>query len=67
MDRRDVTDSTLRDLAGQVRAGRLSRRELIEGAGVLVGGTALASFLATCGLAAPAAAAAPGSQSATGG
>jgi peptide/nickel transport system substrate-binding protein len=42
------TERTLRDLAERFRSGRLSRRELIQGAGLLVGGSALASFLATC-------------------
>jgi peptide/nickel transport system substrate-binding protein len=39
------TDRTLCDLAMQFRAARLSRRELIRRAGMLVGGSALASFL----------------------
>ena len=48
MDERDGTDSKLRDLAERFRSGLLSRRELIEGAGLLLGGTALASFIANC-------------------
>jgi len=42
------TERTLRDLAERFRSGRMSRRELIQGAGLLVGGSTLASFLATC-------------------
>lgn len=49
MNGRDVTDRKLRNLAERVRAGRLSRRELIEGAGLLLGGTTLASFITNCG------------------
>ena len=69
MDGRDVPDASLRDLAERFRSGLLSRRELIESAGLLVGGTALASFLATCSPFASAvlAASAPGSQPKKGG
>ena len=49
MDEREGTDSKLRDLAERFRSGLLSRRELIEGAGLLLGGTALASFIANRG------------------
>jgi len=42
------TERTLRNLAERFRSGRMSRRELIQGAGLLVGGSTLASFLATC-------------------
>ena len=37
MDRRDVTHGKLRDLAERFRAGLLTRRELLEAAGTLVG------------------------------
>ena len=43
-----VTERALRDLAECFRSGQMTRRELIRGAGLLVGGSALASFLATC-------------------
>jgi len=46
----------LRDLADRFRSAQMSRRELIQRAGLLVGGSALASFLGTC---LPAEAAAP--------
>jgi peptide/nickel transport system substrate-binding protein len=39
------TDSKLRGLAEGFRASRISRRELIQRAGLLIGGSALASFL----------------------
>lgn len=42
------TERALGDLAKRFRSGRMSRRELIQGAGLLVGGSALASFLVTC-------------------
>ncbi len=42
------TERTLRDLAERFRSGQMTRRELIHGAGLLVGGAALTSFLATC-------------------
>ena len=42
------TERTLRDLAERFRSGRMSRRALIQGAGLLIGGSALTSFLATC-------------------
>ena len=58
MDARDVTDCQLRDLTERFHSGLLSRRELIERAGWLLGGTALASFVATCGSFGSAAAAA---------
>ncbi len=69
MDGRDVPEASLRDLAERFRTGLLSRRELLERAGLLVGGATLASFLATCGSLAPAAlaASAPGSQPKKGG
>ena len=56
MAARVETERRLRDLAERFRSAQLSRRELIQRAGLLVGGSALASFLATC---APASAAAP--------
>ncbi len=46
---RPETERKLQDLAERFRAAGLSRRELIQGAGLLVGGSALASFLAACG------------------
>jgi peptide/nickel transport system substrate-binding protein len=51
------TERKLHDLAHRFRSAQLSRRELIQRAGLLVGGSALASFLTTC---LPAEAAAPG-------
>lgn len=48
MAARSDTERKLRDLAERVRSAQLSRRELIQQAGLLVGGSALASFLATC-------------------
>jgi peptide/nickel transport system substrate-binding protein len=68
MDGRDITEKKLRDLADQFRAGRLTRRELIGGAGVLLGGTALASFLvdsASPATPAETGATTPGSRAAT--
>jgi len=56
MAARVETERRLRDLAERFRSAQLSRRELVQRAGLLVGGSALASFLATC---APALAAAP--------
>ncbi len=53
------TEGALRDLAERFRSGHMTRRELIRGAGLLAGGSALASFLETC-LPAKAAAAAAG-------
>jgi len=41
------TGRALRDLAERFRSATLSRRELIQRAGLLVGGSALTSFLAT--------------------
>ncbi len=38
----------LRDLADRFRSAQMTRRELIQRAGLLVGGSALASFLGTC-------------------
>ena len=58
MDARDVIDGQLRDLTERFHSGLLSRRELLEKAGWLLGGTALASFVATCGSFGSAAAAA---------
>ncbi len=40
------TGRTLHDLADRFRSAQMSRRELIQQAGLLVGGSALASFLA---------------------
>ena len=40
------TGRALRDLAERFRSATMSRRELIQRAGLLVGGSALASFLA---------------------
>jgi peptide/nickel transport system substrate-binding protein len=51
MDARDVTNCQLRDLMERFRSGRLSRRALLERAGWVLGGTALTSFLTTCGAA----------------
>jgi len=51
------TEGKLHDLADRFRSAQLSRRELIQRAGLLVGGSALASFLTTC---LPAQAAGPG-------
>ena len=48
MAARSETERKLHDLADRLRSARLSRRELIQQAGLLVGGSALASFLATC-------------------
>ncbi len=42
------TERKLRDLMERFRSARLSRRELIGRAGLLIGGSALASFLASC-------------------
>lgn len=50
------TERKLRDLADRFRSAQMTRRELIQRAGLLVGGSALASFLATCS---PSEAAAP--------
>ncbi len=41
------TEATLRNLAERFRAAGISRRELIRQAGLLLGGSALASFLAS--------------------
>jgi len=41
-------EGKLLDLAERFRSAQISRRELIQRAGLLVGGSALASFLATC-------------------
>lgn len=49
MESRDATERTLQDLADRFRASRVSRRELMQKAGLLLGGSALASFLAACG------------------
>ena len=48
MAARFETERRLRDLTERFRSAQLSRRELIQRAGLLVGGSALASFLATC-------------------
>jgi len=40
------TELKLRDLADRFRSAELSRRELIQQAGLLIGGSMLASFLA---------------------
>jgi peptide/nickel transport system substrate-binding protein len=50
--RRNMTNSDterqLQDLADRFRASKLSRRQLMQRAGLLLGGSALASFLAAC-------------------
>jgi len=46
MDERNGSDSKLDDLAERFRSGLLSRRGFLEGAGLLLSGTALTSFIA---------------------
>jgi peptide/nickel transport system substrate-binding protein len=58
MNGRDLTESALRDLKERYLSGLLSRREFVGGAGLLIGGTALASFIANSGPLQPAAQAA---------
>ncbi len=60
-------DGRLRDLAERFRSARISRRELIQQAGLLVGGSALASFLAAVSPGTAALAAAPAGQPKKGG
>ena len=60
MHRHELTESKLHDLTDRHRSGFLTRRELVEAAGMLVGGTALATVLGSSGfLPSPAHAAAP--------
>ncbi len=54
MQSHDDADRRLHDLAAQFRAGRLNRRELLQRAGLLVGGGALMSFIGACAPAQPA-------------
>jgi peptide/nickel transport system substrate-binding protein len=54
-------ERTLQELAERFRSAQIGRRELIRRAGLLIGGTALTSFLGTV---APASGAAPGPASA---
>ncbi len=61
METREATDAKLRALGEQFRAGSLSRRELIQHAGLLLGGSALTSVLAAFAHPRPATAAAPAS------
>ena len=67
MNEHDGADSKVRDLAERFRSGRLSRRELLEGAGALLGGSALASLIANGPASGPAAEAATASQPKKGG
>ena len=60
-----ATERKLHDLGEQFRAGCLSRRDLIRRAGLLLGGSALASFLAAFAQPGSAAAAAPAGAPAT--
>ena len=48
MEARADTEWKLRDLVDRFRSAQISRRELIQRAGLLLGGSALASFLAAC-------------------
>lgn len=59
MEKRDATERKLHNLVEQFRAGCLSRRDFIQQAGLLLGGSALASFLAAFAQTQPATAAAP--------
>ena len=61
------TDRQLRDLVARFRAAKITRRELMQQAGLLIGGSALASFLAAVSPSAAAAAAAPAAQPKKGG
>ncbi len=54
-----AANRALHDLAERFRLGRLSRRELIQAAALVVGGSALTSFLANCSVAEAAASKAP--------
>ena len=65
MEMRDATERKLHDLAEQFCAGRLSRRDLFQQAGLLLGGSALTSFLALFVQTKPATAAASASPPGT--
>lgn len=56
MESRKPIERQLRDLSAHYRSGRINRRELLRGASLLVGGGALASFMAACAPAQPTAA-----------
>lgn len=60
MENRESAERALQDLSDRFRASRINRRELIQRAGLLLGGSALASFLSACG--APSQPAAPTAQ-----
>lgn len=49
MARDENTERILSELAERFQASNLSRRELLQRAGLVLGGSALASFLAACG------------------
>ncbi|HWU40238.1 MAG TPA: ABC transporter substrate-binding protein, partial [Candidatus Acidoferrum sp.] len=66
MTMRSETEQKLRDLAERFRYARISRRELIEQAGLLVGGSALGAFLTMCSPAAATAASQPPSRQSAG-
>ena len=57
----------LQDLAERFRTAKITRRELMQQAGLLIGGSALTSFLSTVSPTAAAAAAAPAAQPKKGG